>query len=69
MRLQSKKSILIQQQQSNALGGRVSGKDLSIAKPLTQNRLPVIQLSDTASNLKNTKGVIYPINRLSPFLC
>lgn len=68
MRLQSKKSILIQQQQSDALGGRVSGKDLSIAKPITQNRLPVIQLNDTAGNIKNTKGTIYSINRLSPFL-
>jgi len=66
MKLQSKDEILQTQQYANALGGRVHIKDLKIAKPITQNRMPVIQLD--VKNIKNTRGTIYGINRLSPYL-
>ena len=66
MKLKSKKEILEEQQFNNALGGRVHIKDLTIAQPITYHRMPVIQLD--VKNIKNTKGTVYGINRLSPYL-
>ena len=67
MKLQSKESIMKTQQQSNALGTRLTSKDLTISKPLLRNRMPVIQLSADPTNIKNYKGTINHINRLSTF--
>lgn len=67
MKLQPKKEIMKTQQLSNALGTRLTSKDLTISKPIIKDRLPVIQLA-VGSNIKNTKGTVYHINRLSPYL-
>lgn len=68
MKLPKKIDLLAQQQAANGnSGGRISQKDLAIAKPLNfKNRLPVIQL-ETGANIKNTRGTIKDINRLSPY--
>ena len=67
MKLQLKESIMKTQQQSNALGTRLTSKDISISKPLLRNRMPVIQLAADPTNIKNYKGTIHDINRLRTF--
>lgn len=69
MRLENKMKILKKQQLSDgSSGGRVGPKDLTVITPLVKDRLPVISLQEDKTNIKNIKGSIYHINRLSPFL-
>jgi len=64
MKLPNRIDLLRTQQQSNALGTRVSRSDLAIAKPITQNRMPVIQL-EVGVNPNRYRGTIKHINRLN----
>ncbi len=63
MKLPARIDLLRTQQSSNALN-RVSRSDLAIAKPITKNRMPVIQL-EVGVNPNRYRGTIKHINRLN----
>lgn len=63
MKLPNRIDLLRTQQSNNALN-RVSRTDLALAKPITQNRLPVIQL-EVGVNPNRHRGTIKHINRLN----